>query len=205
MQNDKNLAAFLRTLKSEVEQLKGAHQTFAELLARSRNVSDEIDQIEGRRIFFNLSDAQEFTITQDGQRGNQMTFLVSQDGPFVMTHYPWVAWRPSQPSTATNFGQWSPVYSWPLPDQELADRDVINLSYEFSDGGSQRNFQNEPAGPAFSRPDSLLPLPVPTLFAPNTTIQFTPIYEDILFASPATPTTGGTLVVTLYGYRIANL
>ncbi len=177
-----------------------------ELKERPRSITEEIDSIEGRRIFFNLTDRLDFTIAEDGLRGNPLSFLVSQDGPYIMTHYPLVAWKPNAPVTATNFGQWSPVSSWPVPLQQSANQDSINLSYEFSDGGSQRSFDNEAAAPVLSRPDNLAPLPVPTLFSPNSVIQFYPTFEDIFFnPAPQEPATGGELVVTLPGYRIVNM
>jgi hypothetical protein len=170
-----------------------------------RSITAEIDSIPGRRIFYNLSDRLSFTIAQDGLRGTPLTFLISQDGPFIQTHYPFVIWKPNAPATAANFGRWSPVASWPLPTQNFADQDAIDLSYEIVDSGSQRNFQNEAAAPIFSRPDNLVPLPVPTLFSPNTTIQFFPTFERIFFDATAVATTGGELVVTIPGYRIVNL
>ncbi len=171
-----------------------------------RSITQEIDSIPGRRIFYNLSDRLSFTIAQNGTRGQPLTFLISQDGPFIATHYPLVTWKPNTPTNATNFGQWSPVTSWPLPAQESATQDRIDLSYEIVDSGSQRNFQNESAGPLFSRPDNLVPLPVPTLFSPNTVVQFFPTFEDIFFeATSAVVTTGGELLVTIPGYRIVNM
>jgi hypothetical protein len=171
-----------------------------------RSITQEIDSIPGRRIFYNLSDRASFTIALNGLRAPALTFLISQDGAFIATHYPLVMWKPNLPTGATNFGQWSPVTSWPLPTQQSATQDRIDLSYEVVDSGSQRNFQNEAAGPLFSRPDNLVPLPVPTLFSPNTTIQFIPTFEDIFFdATSETPTTGGELVVTIPGYRIVNM
>lgn len=169
-----------------------------------RSITQEIDSIPGRRIFYTLNARQAFTIAQNGLRGAAMAFLVSQDGPFIATHYPIAAWLPNAPANATNFGAWRPVATWPLPDQVL-DTDLIDLSYEVVDSGSQRNFQNEPTGPMFSRPDNLIPLPVPTLFAPNTTIQVVPTYERISFNTGGTPTTGGSLYIGFPGYRIVNL
>ena len=204
----------LQSLFRKVRQMEAQHnrmvQTYEEFVQacenQPRSITEEIDSIPGRRIFYNLSDRLAFNINDDGTRGQPLTFNVSQDGPYVMTHYPLVAWLPNAPVGATNFGQWSPVASWPLPDQDKANIDRIDLSYELLDGGSQRNFQNEAAAPIFSRPDNMAPLPVPTLFSPNTTIQFIPTFEDIFFSgSPGTPTTGGALVVTLPGYRIVNL
>ena len=172
--------------------------------ARPRTVTEEIDAIPGRRIYFTLSQVQDFTIAQNHQRGTQMSFLVSQDGPFIQTHYPLAMWRPNAPAATTNFGRWRPVSSWPLPTQ-VVGADIIDLSYEVSDGGSQRNFQNLPVSAGLlSRPDNLIPLPVPTLYTPNTPIQLTPTYENILFDSTIPPT-GGTLVIGLPGYRIVNL
>jgi hypothetical protein len=171
-----------------------------------RSITEEIDSLPGRRIFYNLSGRQAFDDSQLNTRADAISFFVSQDGPFVMTHYPLVMWKPSEPTTATNLGQWSPVTSWPLPAQQVANQDNVNLSYEFFDGGSQRAFNNEVAAPLFSRPDALQPLPVPTLFAPNANINFFATYEDIFFDGDSeVPTTGGKLVVTLPGYRIVNL
>lgn len=171
-----------------------------------RSISQEIDSIQGRRIFYTLGQVQTFTIAQNGVRAAALPFLVSQDGPFIATHYPFAIWKPSAPDNATNKGQWSPVSSWPLPTQQRgAQQDGIDLSYEVNDSGSQRAFQNLPVGPIFSRPDLLSPLPVPTLFAPNTTIQFIPTYERIFFGAPQVPTTGGTLYVGFPGYKIVNM
>jgi hypothetical protein len=171
-----------------------------------RSITQEIDSIPGRRIYYNLVDKLSFTIAQDGLRGTPLTFLISQDGPFIQTHYPFAIWKPNSPANGDNFGRWSPVASWPLPTQELANGDVIDLSYEVVDSGSQRNFQNESVPPVLSRPDNLIPLPVPTLFTPNTTIQFFPTFERIFFNPASTvDTDGGELVVCFPGYRIVNM
>lgn len=211
-ENEKRLAVFVRQLAKEQATLKQQNQKILDRYEefvkacedQPRSITQEIDSIAGRRIFYNLVGSVSFTAAQDGTRGAPVQFLVSQDGPFIQTHYPVVIWRPNAPDTATNFGRWRPIYSWPLPDQVL-DEDIIDISYEMIDSGSQRNFQNEPAPPMLSRPDLAIPLPVPTLFAPNTTIQFFPTYENILFSAPAVPTTGGRLIVKLPGYRIVNL
>jgi hypothetical protein len=210
----KEETVFIRQLAAKSQKLEAAllkiSSDHAELLkqleSQPRSVSEEIDSIPGRRIFYNLVDTQPFDLAQDGLRGIPLSFLISQDGPYIATHYPMVAWKPSAPDTASNFGQWSPVTSWPLPVQQSTNQDRIDLSYEFVDGGSQRNFQNAAAGPVFSRPDNLIPLPCPTLFAPNTTIQIFPTFENIFFdGAAAIPTTAGILVITIPGYRIANL
>ena len=208
-----NVQAFLSKIAAEHRQMKAQLGEVLKEYAAFRkacedapkSITAELDSIPGRRIFYNLSQTLDFTTADAGTRAQPMSFLVSQDGPFVMTHYPLVIWRPSAPANATNFGAWQPVASWPLPTQDLTAGDRIDLSYEFVSGGSQRNFNNLPAGPLFSRPDAFAPLPVPTLFAPNETIQFIPTFERIFFAAPAVPTTGGTLQVTLPGYRIVNM
>ena len=205
-----DLAAHLRQILTPIRnELIRAKRELAEVKAiaasRPRTITEEIDAIPGRRIFYTLSAVQTFDAALDGRPGQVMSFLVSQDGPFIMTHYPVAMWRSSSPDTATTFGRWRPVASWPLPDQVLDD-DIIDISYSMADAGSQRNFQNLPilAG-LLSRPDNMIPLPVPTLFTPNTTIQFIPQYENILFSVTAVPTTQGTLVVALPGYRIVSL
>lgn len=207
---DQKTAAFIRKIVAEHRDMQGQLDRLQALLEEAasapRSITEEIDALPGRRIVYSLVGRQEFDINQDGLRADPINFLVSQDGPFVMTHYPMVAWKPNSPAGATNFGQWSPISSWPLPAQQVADQDSINLSYELFDGGSQRAFQNEVVPPVLSRPDVLAPLPVPTLFAPNSNIQFFPTYEDIMFdADAATPADGGVLVVALPGYRIVNL
>ncbi len=168
-----------------------------------RSITQEIDSIPGRRIFYTLGAQLIFGDDVAGTRATALQFLVSQDGPFIATHYPMAIWKASAPDTATNFGAWRPVATWPLPDQVL-DTDLIDISYEIQDTGSQRNFQNQPVAPVLSRPDNLIPLPVPTLFSPNTVINFIPTFERILFNSTGTPTTEGTLWVGFPGYKIVN-
>jgi hypothetical protein len=146
---DKSLAAQfatkIRQQDRELAELKGTIQGIIKSCGEApRSITEEIDSIPGRRIFYQLSERLSFTISDDGTRGQPMNMLVSQDGPFIQTHYPLVAWKPNLPDNATNFGQWSSVYSWPLPDQERPDRDFLDLSWELIDQGSQRNFQNEP-------------------------------------------------------------
>jgi hypothetical protein len=210
---DPALAQLLRKLTDRQQAMEGQHRQildkYEEFIRacedQPRSITQEIDSIPGRRIFYTLSDRLQFTAAQAGLRGTPLTYLVSQDGPFIQTHYAMAIWKPSGPSTATHLGQWSPVSSWPLPAQNFAT-DVIDLSQETVDSGSQRNFQNEAVGPIWSRPDNLIPLPVPTLFAPNTTIQIFPTFERIFFDPAAqVPTTAGELVIGLPGYRIVNL
>lgn len=200
--------AIAATIRKIIDKLKSLEKAQEMILrgSRPKSITEEIDSIAGRRIFYTLSDRINFVAADEGLRGQPLTMLVSQDGPFVATHYPIAAWKPNAPDSATNFGQWSAVSSWPLPTQQNNSVDYINLSYEVVDGGNQRNFQNEAIGPMFSRPDNLVPLPVPTLFSPNSTIQVFPTYEDIFFDGDAsTPTTGGELWVAFPGYRIVNL
>ena len=50
-----------------------------------------------------------------------------------------------------------------------------------------------------------MPCAVPTLWAPNSTIQFYPTYLNIEFNAADTPPTAGILHVAFIGYRIVNL
>ena len=200
------VAAENREIKRSLSAVLTEYKAFRKAVEdRPKSITDELNSIPGRRIFYFFNDVLDFDVTLQGQRGQPATFRISQDGPFVMTHLPMVIWRPTTPATATNFGVWRPVTTWPLPDQVI-DGDRIDLSWEFSDGGSERNFQNLPTPPMFSRPDNMVPLPVPTIFAPNTVIQFIPTFERILFdTEPQVPTTGGRIIICLPGYRIANM
>lgn len=213
---DSNTAALLRRLQGLVsQQSQELANLKLEWSRRARSVDEEINAIAGRRIVYTLSGEQSFTSTQDGTRGNPINMLVSQDGPFVMTHYPLIGWTVNLPSTATRFGKWSPINSFPLDLQTgmLAtttalplDLDIIDISYELTDSGSQRNFQNITVGGGLlSRQGDLVPLPVPTLFQPNTTISIIITYNNILFGTDATDTTGGLLHVDLPGYRIVSM
>jgi len=200
------IAAQHRDMKRQLAEVLAEYGAVKKLVAsQPKSITNELDSIPGRRIFYNLSDTLPFSDADAGRRGQPLNFLVSQDGPYIMTHYPIVMWRPIAPDTATLFGRWRPVYSWPLPDQVI-DGDTVDISWEIVSGGSQRNFQNLPAAPIFSRPDTAIPLPVPTLFAPNETIQFFPTFNAINFdATAQVPTTQGELYVTLPGYRAVNM
>jgi hypothetical protein len=206
-QNLSKISAALRILDKRSGQLQSVVQQQAALLAelqtRPRTITEEIDQIPGRRIETVLSGEVTFDLTDEGKRGNPILIQVSQDGPFIMTHYPMALWRPTLPTTATNFERWRPVSTYPLPDQ-VVDTDIIDLLYEMQDGGSQRNFQNAPRGPLLSRPDNVVPCAVPTLWSPNSAIAFFPTYNKITWDS-VIPPTQGTLHVDLIGYRIVNL
>jgi hypothetical protein len=200
-------AAYIRglnnALKQQGQQIAIMQQMIADLNSRPRSVAEEIDAIEGRRIEGTLSGEVTFTVADVGNRAKPIILQVSQDGPFVMTHYPMVLWRPTAPAEATNLNRWRPVSSFPLPTQQLTT-DIIDMGYELNDGGNLRQFQNEMRGPLFSRPDNIVPTPVPTLWSPNAAIQFVPQYLALTW-NGAVPPTEGTLHVDLIGYRIVNL
>lgn len=200
-------AAYIRALNQKLnasnQRLEWAIQALLELQSRPRSVTEEIDAIPGRRIESVFSGEVTFDSSDEGQRGQPIIIQVSQDGPFVMTHYPMALWYPSAPTNATNFGRWRPVTTFPLPDQ-VVDTDIIDIKYELVDGGAQRQFQNEARGPILSRPDNIVPCPVPTLWSPNAAINFIATYLKLTWDS-STPPTQGTLHVDLIGYRIVNL
>ena len=85
------------------------------------------------------------------------------------------------------------------------DEDIIALSYEIVDGGSQRNFQNAPRPPMLVQPGRTNLLPKMTLWTPNSVVNFIPTYERILFSVEQPVTTQGTLVVGIPGFRIVNM
>ena len=175
------------------------------VFSRPMSITEEIDRIPGRRIFFTYIQVQFFDMTNNHADGQVITWKTSQDGPFIQTHYPLIMWRPTLPTTTTNLGIWRPVSSWPLPTQQIGT-DIIDISYQLSDQGSGRFFQDGavPAG-LLSRPDAILPLPVPTLFKPDTTIGMVITYNNILFNGAEVPPTQGVAVVALPGYKIVNM
>jgi len=207
MAGNDQIAALIRGHNTAIRNLQqGQAQIIAALNAlqsRPRTIQEEIDAIEGRRIEGVLSGEVTFTAADVGQRAAPIVFQVSQDGPFIMTHYPLCLWRPTAPTNATNLNRWRPVSTFPLPDQ-VVDTDIIDLLYELNDGGSQRLGQNEARGPLFSRPDNIVPCPIPTVWSPNAAILFQPTYLRLTWDGTVAPTQG-TLHVDLIGYRIANL
>lgn len=203
------IAAEYRLFQRELSIFRGEQKAFRDACANQpKSPTAEIDSIPGRRLFYGLAGIQSFTAANSGLKAQPIQMLVSQDGAFIMTHYPVVAWFPSAPTNATNVGRWSPIYSSPVPTQNVAGLDNIDISWEMADGGSQRNLQNLPLPPALSRFDSLTPLPMPTLFTPNTVVSFFPTYQRIFFVpagEETEPTTEGTLVVYCPGYRAVNV
>lgn len=207
-------AALRQKLELQTKELDRMAREMAVIKERPLSPEDEINAIPGRRLFFLPTKTQDFTATQDGAKGSAMSFTISQDGPFIMTHFPLVMWKATLPTNGTNYGRWMPIMSYPTPFQHSqvaldttfkAFADMIDISYEMVDSGPQQNFQDNPLPPLISLPGALQPLPVPTKFAPASVITFTPTYENIFFASdPTTDTTGGRLVVSLIGYRISN-
>lgn len=210
MANNDAVAAALRTHKSTILQqqaainnLVAAVQQLQSQQQRPLSTQEEIDAIPGRRMEGTLTGEVTFSAADVGRRAKPIIMQVSQDGPFVMTHYPLVLWRPTAPDNATNFNRWRPVSSFPLPTQQV-QTDWIDILYELNDGGAQRQTQNEPRGPLFSRPDNIVPTPEPTMWSPNASIVFQPTYLALTW-NGAVPPTEGTLHVDLVGYRIVNL
>ncbi len=198
---------FIAHLNRKLQQQQGMivqlQEVVSQLASRPRSVAEEIDAIPGRRIEAALCGSVSFDLTDLGQRGQPVIMQVPQDGPFVQTHYPMVLWRPAAPDNATNLGRWRPVSTFPLPDQ-VVDTDIIDIMYEMQDGGNGRLFQNEARGPLLSRPDNIVPTPVPTLWSPNTAVNLIPTYVAITWDSQVPPT-DGELHVTIPGYHIVNL
>lgn len=212
MRIDPQIAALIRTLQGRLaamdqqqQALIKSHNDIVEALQNQpRPITQEIDSIPGRRIFYSLVFVQDFDASFAGTRAAAMSAgQISADGAFIQTHYPLAIWQVNSPSTATNIGAWRPVSTWPLPDQVL-DTDLIDISYEVFDTGPGRNFQNAPVPPLLSRPDNLMPLPVPTLWAVSTNPQIYPTYNRISFNTTGTASDGGQLVFVLPGYKIVN-
>lgn len=201
------ISATVRQQGARIEQLTNSLSSVITALneqaARPRSTQEVLDAIKGRRIESTFSGEVDFVEADEGQQGTPVIINISQDGPFIMTHYPMILWRPTAPSNTPNLGRWRPVTSYPLPTQQVTT-DFIDISYQIQDGGNQRNFQNAPRGPLLSNPDNIVPCPLPTMFSPNATIVITPTYNAITFSASPAPT-AGRLHVDLIGYRIVNL
>lgn len=198
-----DLAAAMRKANAVIGQLRAQIQVLMAQGQRPLSTAEEIDAINGRRMEGTLSGEIAFDATVAGNKGNPITMQVSQDGPFVMTHYPMVVWRPTAPDNTTNLNRWRPIASFPLPDQVI-DTDIIDIGYELQDGGNQRLLQNSERGPLLSRPDNIVPTPIPTLWSPASVVKFIPYFWSLTWNS-ATPPTAGVLHVDIPGYRIVNM
>lgn len=195
-------SAQISRLAQEIAELKAL---LAGVGGRPPTVQEEIDAIEGRRIESTISAEVTFTLDNDGDVGTPLRFEVSQDGPFVMTHYPLAVWRPTAPDDANNFGRWRPVNSAQLPTQQVTTN-FVDLMYQLFDAGPARYLTTGPRI-LMSRFDNIVPCPIPTLFSSSSVVRFEPTYTAILFeASDDDPApTQGTLHVDLIGYKIVNL
>lgn len=172
---------------------------------RPRSIEDELNSIPGRRVPYMLTGKVAFDITALNTRGQPISFLVNADGPFIQTHYPVALWKPTSPVGATNLGHWRQVVSSNLPTQDIGTGvDIIDISYELIDGGSQRNLQNETSLPLFSRLDRPVALPVANQLAANSQLLFYPTYHAISFTG-LVPPDRGELWVSIPGYRIVNM
>jgi hypothetical protein len=196
-QDINQLAAYVRQGFASIQgQLDALKKT-----SKAPSLEEEIESIQGRRVMFNFTQTQTFTANTAGTKGSTMNYVVSTDGPFIMTHYPVAMWKSTLPTSATDFGRWRTVSSNPLPTQQLTTN-FIDISYEMSDSGSGRNLQDNPASPALlSYPAQLIALEKPMVFLPNTIISVIVTYEAITFGG-SSATTSGSLAFSLPGYKI---
>src|SRR4051812_47449520 len=125
----------------------------ATLKSRPMSISEAIDAIPGRRLETVLSGEVSFNANNEGNKGPPISIPISQDGPFIQTHYPLILWYPTAPDNTDNLNRWRSISSFPMPTQEIQG-DYLDIKYEIFDGGSQRNLQNEARGPILSRPDN---------------------------------------------------
>lgn len=216
----KSVQELVNAQSAAIRTLSGRHQQAMQLIgklvqdindlkSRPRTITEEIDAIPGRRIESIFSGEIDFDMTDDGNYGRPIVIQISQDGPFIQTHYPMLLWYPTAPDNTDNFGRWRTVSTYPLPTQEVQG-DYLDIKYEILDAGAQRMFQNESRGPVLSRPDNIVPLACPTEWSPNASIQVKPFYQRISFTgnvatdTPVVPT-AGKLYCALIGYRCVNL
>ena len=204
VQNHANMLGRInRLIAQQSQQIAQLNMQVSDLMSRPQTITEAIDAIPGRRIESIFSGEVAFDMNDLGQRGKPVIIPISQDGDFIMTHYPMALWFPTAPDNTTNLNRWRPVQSAYLPTQQVTT-DFIDIKYELDDAGSQRFMQNDARGPVLSRPDNIVPCPVPTQWAPNASIKFTPTYMAMTWNS-GTPPTAGILHVDLIGYRIVNL
>ena len=72
-------SAHYRRLTATVNELKAQFKLLLAADSGPRTITEEIDALPGRRIFYNLSGRQSFTIAQNGIRNEAISFQVSQD------------------------------------------------------------------------------------------------------------------------------
>lgn len=142
--------------------------------------SKDIDAIPGRRVVYTMSGDLNIGPSRT-MVSERVLFSVNQDGPFILTHFPLFFWQASRQEGGS--GEWCETREW---------------SYHWLDASSQR-FMAAAEIKIFSRSDMLNPLPSAALFAPNSTIEISPVCDDLEQQS------NGTLKVLLPGYRIVNM
>lgn len=192
---------------AELSALQAENEILREYMPKTENVNN----IPGRRCFFTLRGQQTITSSSNGLRGQPIFIPVGQDGPFVLTHFPVIMWKPLTSEAAPlSVGLWRPFASWPLPDQ-VVDANTMDISYEITDVGPGRNMQGGwasnnvtepvPVLPSLiSRPNNVMILPLPQVFDANSVIQCVITYNDINWTSIDT----ATVRVELPGYKIIN-
>ena len=207
----KNLGKVYETIAGFRDDLNHLNGRIDQVAAQS-SINSEIFEIEGRPLAYNLTGEVLFTAQDQGQRGTGIIMEISQDGPFIQTHYPVCMWRPTLPANAENLGMWRPVNPYPLDTQAAIaavpidlNSDIISISYEMADSGSERNLQNAAILPLLSPAHDPRPLPVWNLYTPNATLTFTPTYNAIRFNNVTVAPTQGSLQVVIPGFRIVNM
>jgi hypothetical protein len=110
----------------------------------------DIDSIPGRRMAYNMS--------MDGTStaGNHVDFLISQDGPFILTHFPILLWQYREGTSR-----------WVVSGSR---EDELGTFYLMSDESCQRMLTRNWIN-IYSQPHQLTPLPMSTLFVPNSMIR----------------------------------
>jgi len=142
----------------------------------------------------------EIPLAQSANSRTPATFTVSQDGPFVALALQ-AAWRETQGAYA---GRWLPPSSEELYLRAVSTfnfataprPDVLDFTYEISDGNSDRNWQDKPIPSSFLYSVNGQPayLPVPGIFPPNSTVT--------VAVTPIRPVSAaGTLHFTFWGYK----
>ena len=189
----------LERLSARLEQLEHT------VAARGVRLEDSIARMQGRRMAYTmvgkLSTSSTATLTAPLTL-TPIRFDISQDGVFVMTHQPLVAFKATEDESGIFAGRWRPVSHWPMPTQAL-NTPTISMSYKMEDVGAERRFQNEVVVPStrLSYPGNLVELARPLVFLPTSSFTFTPIIEQYVDF-------GGVisydLVVALPGYKIVD-
>lgn len=192
-------------LRQEQENRKALEQQFAQQVAHMKGLIESmtqgraqlktIEDLPGKRVQYWLS--LDLTITASTATVTK-SVEVGRDGPLVVTAI-MAAWKPDSGAT----GLWRPVASTSIQsitDMAVAETHILDFTFEITDRGSDRKWQNNPIPSAYlyGIADRPAYLSVSCVFEPTSTIE-------VAITPTVAPSEAGKLNFCFQGYKIITI